>query len=112
MNADELEHAACSPTRFAASIRGAGPIAEPYQRTLSLYTGSHEIESLHLVPGGRFLLVEHSNARVDLMDLGYMSNVLLESEPIASLFEMRGKVQSVQPTGDGLSITFITIRPQ
>jgi hypothetical protein len=113
MSVDQLEHAATCPERFAAFLRRGlleYALKDPYQRVLS-YRRDSEFETYILVPGGRFLLTALTDGDIELWDLGYMPNMLIEPEPVAFMAaEHFLGVRSVRPTSDGLGIRLVTLQ--
>jgi hypothetical protein len=119
----ELEHAATSRSRFAArlwnELQGDQPLTPIAIRILRLHPPlSPEIEhpfghfkNSVLVPGGRFLITSTNTDIVQLWDLGFHPNILINQCPLASVhvsvldddFELL-----VQPTVDQRGVLLLT----
>lgn len=106
MTVTELEHAASSPHRFIKSIRSYprpdhedGEIYQPIALQTRLFKGFHkssptdrtyppfekyDIDTIKLVPGGRFLFTSGANG-LCLWDLGYSMHAPVRPYPIATL---------------------------
>lgn len=92
MSIEELENAALGPQKFSRLIRqppsGDFVGLEAVSRRSVLVRDPNdptaEVESIRLLPGGRFLIVE-TNAAVLFMDLGWRVDGLLSSRPFYRL---------------------------
>ncbi|TRM55704.1 hypothetical protein BD626DRAFT_37832 [Schizophyllum amplum] len=92
MSIEELENAALGPQKFSRLIRqppsGDFVGLEAVSRRSVLMRDPNdptaEVESIRLLPGGRFLIVE-TNAAVLFMDLGWRVDGLLSSRPFYRL---------------------------
>jgi hypothetical protein len=118
MSLDELEHLALSPARMENLMFNAkhsssdrDQAARPVQtRCMSLcrnHLGDEldmEVDDLHLLPGGRFLLTHHPGDGIYLWDLGHNAAVPPKMRPLASLHFASGVVDLVMdppmPTSD------------
>ncbi|KAH6918158.1 hypothetical protein BKA70DRAFT_1214144 [Coprinopsis sp. MPI-PUGE-AT-0042] len=104
LSLDELEHLALSPSRMeklilSTSSSDRNPTARPVQtRCMSLcrnHSGDEldmEVDDLHLLPGGRFLLTHHTGDGIYLWDLGHNAAVPPRMRPLASLHFASGVV--------------------
>lgn len=99
MTLDELEHLALSPARMENLIAAASKVpsdrdaeVRPVQtRCMSLCRSrlgnelDMEVDDLHLLPGGRFLLTLHPGDGIYLWDLGHNAVAPPRTCPLASL---------------------------
>lgn len=109
----DLEHAATSPHRFVRTITCHD---DPALQVLPFQSREHplrggeapkgvlpiSVDTLALIPGGRFLLTSGDRAIV-LWDLGYGSKQYIKPWPASGPhhFETRGEMRGIAPTSDG-----------
>lgn len=111
----ELEHAALSPRRFVKCIKQhqSSDPALPYQnRILPLRkrtdpSFTYPVNSLFLVPGGRFLFTSHPISGIALWDLGYNANLPVRPFPIATLDAPQLEIENIAPSADGHEILLV-----
>jgi hypothetical protein len=101
MTLSDLEHATTSPDRLAARLRRELPdgkiqplatrILKPHPPMQPLEVTSDQdlghFHDLALVSGGRFLITSTNTGIVQMWDLGYSPNMLINPFPLASLLE-------------------------
>ncbi|KAH6918170.1 hypothetical protein BKA70DRAFT_1246446 [Coprinopsis sp. MPI-PUGE-AT-0042] len=85
----DLEHLALSPTRFEAKILRQAttgrPTLQPFQRRIIATSLDNQVvssvDTVHLLPGGRYLLICLSGKGIYVWDLGYNVNVTPKAKP-------------------------------
>ncbi|KAG6908058.1 hypothetical protein DXG01_006364 [Tephrocybe rancida] len=85
MTLSEIEHAALCPFRFGSLLTTKRPSSIKPLATRLLDNNDETVVDIHLIPGGRFLLTQTDELKVDLWDLGYSPASVIKHLPIASL---------------------------
>lgn len=89
MSSDELEHLALSPFRFDALLdRFHGHALPPvHTQTFTPWFngGPIDLNTIYLIPGGRYLITRQQDTGIHLWDLGYNADTRPKLLPLAYL---------------------------
>jgi hypothetical protein len=137
MTLSELEHASLSPQLFMNLFQKYGDVSAclAYQTRIlhgrTRKPGSEmdeapqlsaiDVDSVYIVPGGRFLLTAgwRADSKLCLWDVGYNAYARMKLRPIAKLLQpiMAGEqrrpntIYSVAPSSDGRNLVIATQAP-